>query len=153
MNKKTEYSNPLGYLLNILVGTLLFLAGVLLYIVILPRIIHFTPWFVQLWIFETIWIPIMLLCFCIFPRLYPHPKLLLEMRQKHLLFVFIVVYLYCLGLVFLAFLFGTFTPFLPVDFKDWILPSFLDLAAFTIIGTTKIRFVLWQFAKRFFKEA
>ena len=152
INKKTEYSNRLGHFLSVLVGIPLMLAGVLLYIVILSRLIHVIPWFVQLWIAETIFVPIILSWCFLYIRLYPYPSLekYFSSRPKRMLGAFIVVYLFCLGLVFFAFLFGTFAPFLPQDFRDVFLPILSSLTIFTVIGTTKIRYVLWNYFKRFF---
>ncbi|MEM2995417.1 MAG: hypothetical protein QXI91_05330 [Candidatus Bathyarchaeia archaeon] len=141
--------------ISIFLGIFIVGSGFLIYFaLILPSIIN-SSWYIHLLVIETIILP--LLC-CYLYLMYRFFFVNIEEKTFPKKFwqwiaVFVLVYCYSLSLVFFAFIFEEFVPFLPMFYKGILLPAIINLILILLFTRTRLWFLLERIIKYLFRES
>lgn len=103
--------------------------GFYTYFMIVFPFIASSTWPIQLLVAETMIIPLVCFSICLMFRLFLEPftgKTFVKGFRQWII-VLAMIYCYFLSLVFFAFVFESFTPFLPLFYRGILLPAIINL--------------------------
>jgi hypothetical protein len=112
------------------------------------------PWPVQLLFIETIVIPLSAFTIYLLYRvvLIPFTEQKSNYTLRQWVAVFVLIYIYGIGLVFFSFLLEEFTPFLPLFYRGVLLPMIINLILIVVVTRTRIWLYFDRFIKKLFGE-